>query len=431
MTISDASEIQFWPTGTESFNTKQEAYMEDACFHQKFLCSGLRSLQVLGGADENQDLRLSILEDGVEVETLDFTQTNNEIPGTPGIPAIPGVTSAIILPALSSGINISIGGADWVTGSNPSVSITGTGTVISDVWSNNYNFIPGYTYNINFQIDCSFSGGLSVNKIYFTVYDIGNANLYSQIFSAFGSSVSGMASFVATSGGVKFGFRIDKTGGASATFNADIVLITATQTTPVTPAVPAGPVTPATYYLNSIAFSPYDYSLCDKFLSFKIYNKDSLPDEELFYSDKVEFVSSWINSSVSGRVVIKFKSAINFAALIYDDDSDFFSIEIDGQFVEGEFQTTEKVLELTEMVLNTASTFKEKTNLVINDAPRYMHRKIILALQHSISGQCMVNGIPISLDGGSYTLTKRNQHYILKPAEILLTHKNSYIHNVI
>ena len=65
------------------------------------------------------------------------------------------------------------------------------------------------------------------------------------------------------------------------------------------------------------------------------------------------------------------------------------------------------------------------------DSPRYEHRKILLILQHAISGSVLVDGIEISLDGATYEMTKRDQKYNLKPAQILLTHKNSYVHNVI
>lgn len=451
--ISDASEIQFWPIGQESFNTKLEAYMQDACYHQKFLCTGLRRLQVLGGEDDDEDLRLSILVDGIEVETIDFTQTDNSTPGTPEIPAgpptpaIPPETIPITLPPLEDGVNIeydiSSGPAvSWLLGPLPALFLSGSLDNNSYIWANEYAFIEGYTYNLTPDIDYDFDSDNTNGAIVFVVLDSNDTIVHTESFPFVGDvdgTFTDLITFVAGLDWVKYGFYCISDGIGGRTDEFQINSITATQTDigtpemPGTPAIPAIPATPATYFLNSVSFSPYDYSLCDKFLSFKVIQKALDPEDEikLFYSDDIEFVSSWPNSINSGRVNIQFRSIQNFAGLIYDTESPYFTIDLDGQFVEPDFQTTEKVLELTEMVLNTASTFKERTLLVLQDMPRYMHRKVLLILQHAPSGSVIVNDIEISLDGGSYEMTKRSQNYILKPSQILLTHKHSYLHNVI
>jgi len=424
--VSNASEIQFWPTGEESFNIKQEAYTEDACFHQKFLCTGLRKLQVLGGADDDQELRLSILEDGEEVETINFTQTDD------GIPSSGGVTSAMSISALSTWLTRSISPslADWILSATPGVNVMGSGPFTpgeSEILHSGFAFILGYTYSITITYTKLYNSGTSNPRtLYLRAYD-NSFNVIQTVSETTPASPGGTDSVTLTfvSLGTETKIGVEVSDGS----DIDIIIntVSGTQTTAVVPAVPAN------YYLNSVSFSPYDYSLCNKFLTFKIIQKAvDLEDEiELFYSDSVEFVYEWVNSNHDGRVVIQFRSINNFAGLIYDEDSPYFSIDLDGQFVEPDFATTEKVSELTEMVINTASTLKEKSNLILNDLPRYMHRKVLLILQHSISGSVLVNDIEISLDGGSYELTKRDQKYNLKPAQIMLTHKNSYTHNVI
>jgi len=421
--ISPSSEIKFTPTGQSSCNTEVLGYTDDNCFHEKFLCTGLRRLQVLGGADDDEELRLSIQENGVEVETIDYTQTSN------GTPSSGGVTSAITLPALSTWVSRSISPAlvDWTTGVAPNVTLPGTGGLgvktSEDIYCN-YAFVVGNTYEITIdytRVVNSGSGNPRTSVL--TIMDSGFNIVENQSNADSAGANSITLTFVALSGYSRVGFY--HSSAANVTITIDD--IAGDQTTPVIPAVPGS------YYLNSVSFSPYDYSLCNKYLSFKVIQKAVDPEDEveLFYSDTVYFPSVWANSNHSGRVVIQFRSIQNCDGLIYDDSSPYFSIEIDGQFVEPDFKTTEKVMDLTEMVLNTASTLKEGTKLIINDAPRYMHRKILGALQHAASGSVIVNDTEISLDGGSYELGGRPQTYKPRPAEIVLTHKYSYIHNVI
>jgi len=157
------------------------------------------------------------------------------------------------------------------------------------------------------------------------------------------------------------------------------------------------------------------------------------PLVELFYTDSIEFVSVWANSSHEGRVVIEYAGNQNTDdGLIYDDNSPtYFNLEFDGQFAQPEFETVENEIKLTGTSLNTASSMQEKTKLIINDGPRYLHRKIILALQHAAVGSVLVNGEEISL-GAGYTLgTDRPATYPQRPAEIVLNLKYSYKHNVL
>ncbi len=157
------------------------------------------------------------------------------------------------------------------------------------------------------------------------------------------------------------------------------------------------------------------------------------PLVELFYTDSIEFVSVWANSSSDGRVVIQYVGNQNTDdGLIYDENSPpYFNLEFDGQFAQADFETVENEIKLTGTSLNTASSMQEKTKLIINDAPRYMHRKIILALQHAAVGSVLVNDQQISL-GAGYTLgTDRPATYPQRPAEIVLNLKYSYKHNVL
>lgn len=159
--------------------------------------------------------------------------------GTAGSPEIPGATSAITLPGLSSGVNVPISGADWTLGSSPSVAVSGTPPVSSNMWANLYGFVYGYEYDITFDLTYNLTG-FGVGDIYFVILNNSNTIVHSQIYSAFGSTLSTTYSFTSNGSEAKYGFYIVKTSGVG-TFSCFIDLITATQTTPSIPAIPPTP----------------------------------------------------------------------------------------------------------------------------------------------------------------------------------------------
>lgn len=422
MTISDCSEVQFWPVGTDSFNLETPGWTDKYCFSQKFLCTGTRKLQVLGTVEEPQALRLSILENGVEIDTLDFTQSNNGEDGGGG------VTTPMTIPALSTWVTRSVSSTlyDWTEGAAPFVNLPGAGytsVATSEIIHAPYAFIAGNTYEITVDFSKVYNSGSS-NPRNIRLEALDNSfniiQTQSKLTPATDTSDSITLTFVATGLETKIGITALDGSDVDITIDA----ISGNTSTPVIP--PSDP----TYYLNEVSFNPYDESWCDKTLTFKIYNKDEEPDEELFYSDPVEFVSVWANAPASGRVVIQYKSNYNFAGLIYSESSPYFSIELEGRFRKIKPITAQKVLELTSMVLNTAASVKKQKHLVLDDLPDYMHTKVALALAHAASGSVLVNGLEVSMEEG-YEEGDRPGSYPLTPAEIFLTVKNFYSHNVI
>ncbi len=153
-------------------------------------------------------------------------------------------------------------------------------------------------------------------------------------------------------------------------------------------------------------------------------------ESEIFHSDECEFVSVWENSNHEGRVSIQYKSIQNFAGLIYDSSSSYFSIDLDARFRKENKVSVQKVLELTEMVLNTASSLKKQRKLTIDDVPDFMHTKIQLILAHAASGSVLIDGKEWSIEEG-YEEGSRPDSYPMTPSEVKLTEKNFYEHNVI
>lgn len=159
---------------------------------------------------------------------------------TLGQAEIPGVTSSVTLPSLSSGVNIAGPYTNWTTGANPSVSLNGSGGKRADVWANNYAFTEGYTYDFTPDLDYSFGASSSLCRIFFVILDSSNNQLFSQTFDFLpgdSGTLNTPITFLAIPGMVKYGFYMSTTSAVSTNNSFDIDAITATQTTPSTPAV--------------------------------------------------------------------------------------------------------------------------------------------------------------------------------------------------
>ena len=162
---------------------------------------------------------------------------------TVGQAEIPGVTSAVTLPALSTGVNIAGPDTDWTTGANPSVTLVG-GVPIANLNSDKiawaYSFVAGYEYDFILDIDYNFHGNTFAGRVIFYLLDASNNVLLTDTSGnlAPGSGTYiGPINFIAPVGSVKYAIRIITSGVFEPTSTADIDGITATQTTPTTPAV--------------------------------------------------------------------------------------------------------------------------------------------------------------------------------------------------
>lgn len=409
MTISDASEIQFWPVGETSFNLETEGYTDDYCFHQKFLCTGQRRFQGVDADGIQRDYwLLGFDEDGDEVFNEQFEIDQESEDAFENLPFVDWV-------------NVPSGdGFPWTIDSTPSVTVSSGGFNTSDRLSTPIEDIIAGTYTINYDLTISGSTTSIVLDFRKSGISVGNATLS----LASGSHV-GSTSITLTDSPDEFRVYFSKllTGSRTLTLN-----------NPFSMNIGTGPVK------YSLAMTPSDESMCDKKIQFKIYTGTDETDgelditdedsEELFYSDFVDFVSTWANGPDSGRVDIQYRSIQNFAGLLYDSESPYFQIQLEGRFRKERKITEEKSLELTEMVLNTAASVKKQRKLTIDDVPDYMHTKICLILAHAASGSVLVNGMEISKEE-AYEEGERPESYPLTPAEIWLTDKNYYKHNVI
>jgi hypothetical protein len=63
--------------------------------------------------------------------------------------------------------------------------------------------------------------------------------------------------------------------------------------------------------------------------------------------------------------------------------------------------------------------------------PDYMHTKILLALQHAISGSLLINGVEWTIEEEYELIESQSQYYPFQAASIWLTRKNYYLTNTI
>jgi hypothetical protein len=155
------------------------------------------------------------------------------------------VSSDIDLPDNSEGENVAGANTDWITGSNPSVSLPGTGpttTVRSDVWAVGYTFSTGLEYTINYSIDYNTHANTSGNNLQFVVLDGADNILYSENKSVGtgAGSVNSSSTFTAPAGAVKYGFWVSvfnilSNSGSSFDINNTITGTVATQAEPGVP----------------------------------------------------------------------------------------------------------------------------------------------------------------------------------------------------
>jgi len=148
------------------------------------------------------------------------------------------------------------------------------------------------------------------------------------------------------------------------------------------------------------------------------------------HSDCVNFTDQLVDGPGNGSILIKYKSIQNFADLIYTPSSEYFSLRLQARFFHERQISANKSFTTTERILNTASSLKSQRKLSIDDVPAYMHRKIQLALAHSTSGSLLIDEVEWTIEE-NYELGSRPESYPMYPAEIWLTEKEFYKHNVI
>src|SRR5688572_12379699 len=325
MIISDASEIQFTATGQSSFNLETMGFTDDYCFHQKFLCTSQRRFQGYG-ADDLDAYLIAFDEDGAVLFNEAYTKSTN-----------------LFLQALIDGVNDPLGvGTAWTLGAAPTVSVSGAlgSSMLYYLKIYGAETLTDYDFLLDITRSISVTGQINIYIVDQNYYDtglgspLGSFAMSADVQTYSYTGVAGVPAYLAV--------EVFNTSGTTSALINSIAWDGAAETLITT---------------YSLEMTPSDESMCDKKVQFKIFDgNDPETDDELFYSDFIDFVSTWANSPSSGRILIQYKSIQNFADLIYNSTSEYFNIELEGRFRKERKITAQKTLELTEMVLNTAAS---------------------------------------------------------------------------
>jgi hypothetical protein len=417
--FSDALPVQFWLSDCETYNETVPDGVHYKCFCHPWKCDDELKIQFTETEGDEYILLVSDSEDS-ELALIDFVSTPLD-----GSPEIPGDTSSITLPSLSTGVNIAGSGTNWTTGSNPSVTLAGgpaPATIQSDIIAWGYDFVPGYEYDFIMDIDYNFDANTVINEIHFVVMDNSNNILFedtSPNIPPGSGTYTGPINFTAITGAVKYGVYVVSTGAFSPSSTIDIDGFTATQTTPTIPAVPT------TQWMNFASLIPSDHGICEQKIKFEVINTTESPDEVVAKSDCI-LIS---DANPDPTVLIEYSNNRNFAGLVYENVSpeQTFSIRIPAVFFHERFPEEDEVAELSTSIITLNGEMRAQRLLDTAHMPYYMHRKIKLILKHQA---VTVAGLAIAKQD-AYEIDEGDRRWPLKKAKCWLTERDFVQRNVV
>lgn len=128
---------------------------------------------------------------------------------------------------------------------------------------------------------------------------------------------------------------------------------------------------------------------------------------------------------------IKYKGNDNFASLLWFPEDQYMQLDVDSRFFHDRPKDTVKAINLNNSrVIGTASELKQQIALQLYAMPSYMHKKIELALMHSINGNVNINEVDVTMED-VYTKTDLGEWNPFSTAEVWLTDKTFIERNVI
>jgi hypothetical protein len=181
----------------------------------------------------------------------------------------------------------------------------------------------------------------------------------------------------------------------------------------------------STKWKHNTSFQLDAYTSCEKKVRF--YVNDSDTEEMVGRSDFVDFTSD----PDCGQLV-KYKGIKEFAGIPYDLSSPYLWIRIPGVFFKDRHITEQKSIPISNgNIVSTASVLFKQKKFEIQDAPGYMHSKIILVFQHAVSGSLLIRDVEWLLEEGYEEDDSVPNNYPFYRATVHLTRKNYVKRNVI
>lgn len=179
-------------------------------------------------------------------------------------------------------------------------------------------------------------------------------------------------------------------------------------------------------YMYQVSFTPSSEDICDEIISFEIVDLDSgTPESVIRKSDCLS-----IKSAHKETILITYSNNRDFAGLLYPDVTPpvEFNIRIPAVFFEQRFPQESEFEDISNSrSIQLFSQEKLQRLLSTGQMPFYMHKKLILILQHQF---VTINDIEY-VKRESYELQENNKRWPLKRALCWLDQKDYIVRNIL
>lgn len=432
-TISDAQGVQMWATGQQVYNEQDPDYVDKPCYNQEFKCTEDMRFQIRE-SDPTKDyfLRIKNAKTGELLQTLPYVKTPDEVESSLEALQFENKTFDVNMSSWHNWEEDNDVGEDWddyelfswfagleAIGSLPDAAIYQkratkwpAGNYTVKIIALNASSGGSTPFDQTVRV-CGSNNGFGVSS------DIEVLEVLSDGWDRTGLFEEKLISFTLTEETEGLGFVFFKLGSS---LDSEISFrVSNIEFTEVPETMSAGAI-------YDLSFVPSTYGLCDSKVVFEVADEDGIV---IFTSDGV-----LLSSQPRANLRIQYKSNKPFASLFYTAETGYFSFRIEGRFFKERSVTEQDVLALSNnLIINTGSQLKRQRALVVGYMPDYMHNKLIIALQHAVSGSLKINnGIDEyewTIENDYEPIESQSEKYAEQASRIWLTRKNYLLTNVI
>jgi hypothetical protein len=149
------------------------------------------------------------------------------------------------------------------------------------------------------------------------------------------------------------------------------------------------------------------------------------------FTARTDFIN-FVSSLECGQR-ISYKASKDFYLIPYLENSGYFTIFIPAQFSIKQFPTTQKELQLTDKLVETAGSIKEERlfQLVEEGLPDFMHKKIKAIFMHGIPGVVYIDGKAWIMSNDYEEVHDRPDTFKPYLGKVWLTRKNFSVNTAI
>lgn len=392
MTISDATPIQFWINGEETFNQANPICgLTNACFCQPFNCGDEIKIQFQD--EESATFFLLVLNSDEEaIHNVEFEEVS------------PGVYQISFIACENS-----------ISGRVSLIIYSGEpNTIIPlDEWVNTYASNPLNVSGDEFSEDVTAGGTYGMDQPLIEQLPVGAEIVFDVVIE-----ISGTWS----SGPITIAFRIIRNGGIQSgitTINFNVNQAPTTHTISLTKAFAQIDAEDLSVEISPPAVGTATVVITMPVGGVIYYNTDNVSSQ----SDCID-----IRNNHQCSKLMEYTNSDDFDGIVYNlSPPPTFYLRVPAQLLEDENPQTQEDLELSNGVIVTVrQTIQEKSILKLGFMPPYMHTKVQKVLMHDT-----VISDGIQWKRRDAYEAPRIEDYPLKKGEVLLTKYNSVLKNTI